>query len=96
MVPSTEQAQLSSVRSEIADVSAALRPRTLGLLRKQHSTMKAREWRRALRGDLCSKQCELHTARASCVREASQYLYPMEVEPVTVDDEGESKRLLGA
>lgn len=96
MFPLAERAQLSSLQSEIAAVSSALRPRTLGLLRRQHSVLHAQEWRWAAQGNLRSRQRKLHATRASCVREASQYIYPMEVEPVTVDDEGDSEWLPGA
>lgn len=96
MLPSAERAQLSSLQSEIAAVSSALRPHTLALLKRQHSVLKAQEWRQAAQGELRLRQRKLHAARASCVREASKYIYPMEVEPVTVDDEGDSEWLLGA
>lgn len=93
--PFTERAQLSSLRSEIATVSSALRPRTFCLLRRQHSVLQAHEWRRAAQDNLGSRQHKLHTARASCVRETLRYIYPMEVEAVTVDDEGDGECLTG-
>lgn len=95
MFPFTEEAQLSSLRSEIEAVSSALRPRTFCLLRRQHSVLQAHEWRRAAQDNLVFRKHKLHSIRASCVREASRYMYPMEVEAVTVDDEGDGESLTG-
>ena len=84
-------AQLVEDQKEVEMLASSVFRRTLGVLKKSQSVLKVKDVKKTVFQRLREEQKQLKEVKGSFVREAQQYLFPLEVESVTLDDEGESE-----
>jgi hypothetical protein len=82
-------AQLVEDQKEVEMLASSVFRRTLGVLKKSQSVLKVKDVKKTVFQRLREEQKQLKEVKGSFVREAQQYLFPLEVESVTLDDEGE-------